>query len=349
MGAVFSEEAHEDNRKFALKQSGLQLDSAEDVAEGVAKLLERKDQVTEVVLSKNSYGVDACASIGSALSQCPGLQVANLSDIFTGRVKSILNPSLRNLAEGLMPCRDLIELDLSDNAFGPDGVRAFSFLIEASQQLKVLKVNNNGLGIEGGTLLAEAITRAEGMKLTLFSAGRNRLEDHGTREISRALGSMESLRQISLYQNGIREEGMISLFEAFDHNPDLQVIEIQDNLLSSEYVYTAFANSLSKLQFVSILNIGDSNLKDEGARAILGALAQTSPHLLELHMEFNDLEDRSTANLLIEMLPSKPQLERVNLKGNEFDEDTRQALADAFEAAEKPDALDDFDSEDEDS
>mmetsp|Transcript_14295 Transcript_14295/g.26932 ORF Transcript_14295/g.26932 Transcript_14295/m.26932 type:complete len:350 (+) Transcript_14295:34-1083(+) len=347
MGAVFSEEAHEDNRKFALAQSGLQLDTAEDVAEGVSKLLERKDDVLEVVLSKNSYGVEACASVRDALSQCVNLQIANLSDIFTGRVKSILNPALRNLAEGLLPCRELVELDLSDNAFGPDGVRAFSFLIEASPQLKILKVNNNGLGIEGGTLLAESIGRCEGMQLNVFSAGRNRLEDQGTREISRVLKRMGSLKQISLYQNGIREEGMIALFDAFESNLELQIIEIQDNLLNKEQVYTALASALSKLQFISILNIGDSNLKDEGARAVLNSISQTSPHLLELHMEFNELEERATANLIIEMLPSKPQLERVNLKGNEFDEETRQALADAFEGAEKPDALDDFDSEEE--
>jgi Ran GTPase-activating protein 1 len=347
MGAIFSEEAQEDSRKFTISQSGLQLDTAEDVAAGVAKLLEAKDQVAEVVLSKNSYGIEATQSIGNALSQCPGLQVVNLSDIFTGRVKSVLNPALRNLAEGLMPCRDLVELDLSDNAFGPDGVRAFSFLIEASPQLKVLKVNNNGLGVEGGSLLAAALLTCEGIQLTSFSAGRNRLEDVGTRELARAFRTMKSLRQISLYQNAIRGEGMVSLFEAFNECGDLQIIEIQDNFLSEESVYTGLAASLLKLQYVSILNIGDCNLQDEGAQAVLKALSQTSPHMLELHLEHNELSARSTADLLIELLPSKPQLEKVSLKGNEFDEETQQALLEAFEAVEKTGALDDFESEEE--
>lgn len=48
-------------------------------------------------------------------------------------------------------CR-LVELDLSDNAFGPDGVRACLDLLSSSAaySLQILKFNNNGLGIGGG-------------------------------------------------------------------------------------------------------------------------------------------------------------------------------------------------------
>lgn len=54
----------------------------------------------------------------------------------------------------------LTELDLSDNAFGPDGVKACVRLLTscACYSLTTLKLNNNGLGIGGGkvgiTLLA---------------------------------------------------------------------------------------------------------------------------------------------------------------------------------------------------
>jgi Ran GTPase-activating protein 1 len=78
----------------------------------------------------------------------------------------------------------MIELDLSDNAFGPDGVIAVSFLVEASPQLKVLKLNNNGLGSLGGLYLAQSLLLCESMNLHIFSAGRNRLEDAGTRDLA---------------------------------------------------------------------------------------------------------------------------------------------------------------------
>lgn len=46
----------------------------------------------------------------------------------------------------------LNELDLSDNAFGPDGVKAIKKLLTSPvcYSLQVLKLNNNGLGIGGG-------------------------------------------------------------------------------------------------------------------------------------------------------------------------------------------------------
>ncbi len=46
----------------------------------------------------------------------------------------------------------LKELDLSDNAFGPDGVKAIKKLLmsRACFSLQTLKLNNNGLGIGGG-------------------------------------------------------------------------------------------------------------------------------------------------------------------------------------------------------
>lgn len=45
-----------------------------------------------------------------------------------------------------------MELDLSDNAFGPDGVRGFEALLKspACYTLRELKLNNCGMGIGGG-------------------------------------------------------------------------------------------------------------------------------------------------------------------------------------------------------
>ena len=48
----------------------------------------------------------------------------------------------------------LTELDLSDNAFGPAGVEAITTLLTSPScfSLKVLKLNNNGLGSKGGSV-----------------------------------------------------------------------------------------------------------------------------------------------------------------------------------------------------
>lgn len=46
----------------------------------------------------------------------------------------------------------LTELDLSDNAFGPNGMKGLVDLLPSAScfTLQVLKLNNNGLGPQGG-------------------------------------------------------------------------------------------------------------------------------------------------------------------------------------------------------
>ena len=57
-----------------------------------------------------------------------------------------------------------MELDLSDNAFGPDGVRGFEALLKspACYTLQELKLNNCGMGIGGGKVRVDSFL---GMKL----------------------------------------------------------------------------------------------------------------------------------------------------------------------------------------
>ena len=57
------------------------------------------------------------------------------------------------LCTGLMVAKaNLVELDLSDNAFGPNGMNGLTDFLRSSScySLRELRLNNNGLGIQGG-------------------------------------------------------------------------------------------------------------------------------------------------------------------------------------------------------
>ena len=72
------------------------------------------------------------------------------------RLRAELPKSLEVMAVSLLP-KQLIEIDLSDNAFGPDGIRAFECLLKEDKNLRILKVTNCGLGPEGGEMIASAL------------------------------------------------------------------------------------------------------------------------------------------------------------------------------------------------
>jgi Ran GTPase-activating protein 1 len=53
--------------------------------------------------------------------------------------------------------KPVTELILSDNAFGPDGIKSFSKFLEECPSLEILNVSNCGVGPEGCTMLADAL------------------------------------------------------------------------------------------------------------------------------------------------------------------------------------------------
>lgn len=67
-----------------------------------------------------------------------------------------------SLGDGLIAAgARLVELDLSENAFGPAGVEGVTSLLtsEVCYTLKVLKFNNNGLGIGGGKVRSPPLVK----------------------------------------------------------------------------------------------------------------------------------------------------------------------------------------------
>lgn len=73
--------------------------------------------------------------------------------MFTTRLKTEVPPSLIKLTQGLITngCH-IVELNLSDNAFGPIGVEGLKTFLSSSAcfTLEELRLNNCGMGIGGG-------------------------------------------------------------------------------------------------------------------------------------------------------------------------------------------------------
>ncbi|KAL8221847.1 UNVERIFIED_CONTAM: Ran GTPase-activating protein 1 [Gekko kuhli] len=166
-------------------------------AEEVIKEIEEFDGMEALRLEGNTVGVEAAKVIAKALEKKPELKRCHWSDMFTGRLRSEIPAALISLGEALVSAGcQLVELDLSDNAFGPDGVRGFEALLKspACFTLQELKLNNCGMGIGGGKILAGALqechrkSNAQGKPLALkvFVAGRNRLENDGATALAEA-------------------------------------------------------------------------------------------------------------------------------------------------------------------
>lgn len=88
------------------------------------------------------------------MGECYSLVVANFSDMFVGRTKELVLEGVRALCDGLVKCRELEEINFSDNAIGFDCMPGLQVLLENGVSIKRVSFDNNGLDKEAGALLA---------------------------------------------------------------------------------------------------------------------------------------------------------------------------------------------------
>jgi Ran GTPase-activating protein 1 len=148
------------------------------------EIKKNKDNITGIELSSNSLGYEVAKALGNEIKLLDNLEVVNYRDIFVSRLKTDLPKSLFELVNAI-DVKNIRILDLSDNAFGPIGVKSFDFFLKKTTSLKELYVENNGLGPEGSEMLANSLLENDNLKLEVISINRNRLENKGAIAIAK--------------------------------------------------------------------------------------------------------------------------------------------------------------------
>ncbi|RUS14724.1 hypothetical protein BC938DRAFT_477259 [Jimgerdemannia flammicorona] len=106
-----------------------------------------------------------------------------------------------------------------------------------ARSLQILRLNNNGLGVGGGTMIAKVLlANAEKAhadnrvsSLRTIICGRNRLEDGSSEALANAFAAHGTLVEVCMPQNGIRSDGIRHLTRGLFKNPNLRVLDLQDN------------------------------------------------------------------------------------------------------------------------
>ncbi|KAF2724438.1 RNI-like protein [Polychaeton citri CBS 116435] len=315
---------------FSLEGKVLKLDSAEDLYKHVQPLKDSGD-VEEVRFQGNTLGVEACKALAAILETKQSLRIANLADIFTGRLLSEIPTAIDALLKALLKCPNLHTINLNDNAFGLNTVEPLRPFLSQHAPLQHLYLNNNGLGPQAGMYVAEALTalaekkeKAGAPPLETVICGRNRLETGSMAAWSKAYEANKHVKVIRMVQNGIRQEGIALLLSAgLAHCSQLEVLDLQDN------TFTALASKtlsavLPKLGAIKELAVGDCLLSARGGRYLGVALAKgTNAKLEVLRLQYNEIDEKGLKAITeaVESESSLPRLRRVELNGNKFNED----------------------------
>lgn len=313
----------------------LKLDTEKD-AEPVVEAIRKCPNMTFLRLEGNTMGVEAAKAIAKVLESQPDFKKAFWKDMFTGRLKDEIPKALNYLSSGIiLSGAKLVELDLSDNAFGPVGIKGILVLLtsESCYSLQVLKLNNNGLGIGGGKMLAEALlechkkskTNNTPFSLKTFVCGRNRLENEGSKELAKVFEALGTLEIICMPQNGINHEGISALSNSFSINTNLKEINLNDNICTEKGA-KALAKCISSLPNLEIINFGDCLIKTEGAKALAESLKSNNV-LKELNLGFNEI-GLEGGIAITKVMSNKKFLQKLDLDGNSFGTDGCKEIQD---------------------
>ena len=319
---------------FSLEGKGLKLDTAEDLESHVKPLIESTD-FTDVRLGGNTYGVSASERLAAILSTQKNLQTAELADIFTSRVLSEIPKALTALLNALLEIQTLHTVNLSDNAFGLNTQAPLVDFLSRHVPLRHLILNNNGLGPDAGTYVANALTelakrkqeaRKEGKDVPLLESvvcGRNRLENGSMEAWARAYEAhADGIRLVKMTQNGIRQEGMSFLFQyGLRHAKVLEVLDLQDNTFTI-MASAALASVLENWPYLRELGVSDCLLSARGGLKVAKALANGKNVNLEtLRLQYNEINAEGVKHYLHAAKFTLPVLRRIELNGNRFLED----------------------------
>lgn len=338
---------HVGDGELSYKGLGLKLDTEESVEELVREIDQYQD-LRALRLEGNTLGVEAAQAIAKALEKKDQLQKCYWSDMFTGRLRSEIPTALRSLGGALM-CAGarLTELDLSDNAFGPDGVKGIEQLLKSPScyTLRELRLNNCGMGIGGGKILADALIECHRessalgapLKLKVFIAGRNRLENEGASALAKAFKLMGSLEEVHLPQNGINYTGVTALALAMRHNPELRVLNFNDNTFTKRGTM-AMAQALKHLRNIEAINFGDCLVRSEGAIALAAVLRDGLPIIRDLNLSFGELTE-AAALVVAQAVTEKSYMEKLDLNGNCLGEEGCEALREVMENKDRGEML----------
>ncbi|XP_010936919.1 RAN GTPase-activating protein 1 [Elaeis guineensis] len=300
---------------------------AEEARELLSPLTEKADLYTKICFSNRSFGIDAALVAEPILTSLKEqLKEVDLSDIVAGRPEDEALEVMRIFSSALEGCV-LRYLNLSDNALGEKGVRAFGALLKSQNSLEELYVMNDGISEEAAKALNELVPSTEKIKILHFH--NNMTGDEGAAAISQILKRSPALEDFRCSSTRVASEGGIALSEALEACTHLKKLDLRDNIFGVD-AGIALSKTVGKLAGLTEVYLSYLNLEDEGAVAIANALKQSAPSLDVLEIAGNEITAKA-APALVECVVSKQFLRKLNLSENELKDEGAVLIGKALE------------------
>ncbi|XP_066322138.1 RAN GTPase-activating protein 2-like [Miscanthus floridulus] len=300
---------------------------ADEAKELLSPLTKPGNSYKRICLSNRSFGIGAANVAGPILEAVKNqLTEVDISDFVAGRPEDEALDVMRIFSKALEGSV-LRYLNISDNALGEKGVRAFSELLKSQESLEELYVMNDGISEEAAKALSELIPATEKLKVLHFH--NNMTGDEGAIYIAEMVKRSPNVESFRCSATRIGSDGGVALSEALGTCTRLKKLDLRDNLFGVD-AGLALSETLPKLPDLVELYLSDLNLENEGTKAIANALKQSAPQLEVLEMAGNEINARAAPNLA-ECLTAMQSLKKLTLAENELKDHGAVIIAKSLE------------------
>nr|CCG20310.1 Ran GTPase activating protein 2 [Solanum gourlayi] len=300
---------------------------AEEAQELLKPLKEPGNSYSKICFSNRSFGVDAARIAGPILAALKDqLKEVDLSDFVAGRNEAEALDVMNIFSEALEGS-NLKILNLSDNALGEKGVRAFGKLLQSQTNLEELFLMNDGISQEAANAVSELVPSTEKLKVLHFH--NNMTGDEGAVAIAEIVKCSHLLEDFRCSSTRVGSEGGSVLCEALGMCSHLKKLDLRDNMFGPE-VGLVLCKALSKHENLTEIYLSYLNLEDEGAIAIANSLKDSAPSLAVLEMAGNDITAEA-ASAIASCIAAKQLLAKLSLGENELKDEGAIQIAKALE------------------
>lgn len=302
--------------------------TAEEAVDLLKPLKEPGNSYTKICFSNRSFGLDAAGVAEPILlSVKDQLTEVDLSDFVAGRPELEALEVMNIFSSALEGC-NLRYLNLSNNALGEKGVRAFEVLLKSQNNLEELYLINDGISEEAARAVCELIPSTEKLKVLQFH--NNMTGDEGAVAIAEIVKRSTVLEDFRCSSTRVGSEGGVALAEALGSCSHLKRLDLRDNMFGVE-AGVALSKALYAFADLTEVYLSYLNLEDEGAEALANALKESAASLEVLEMAGNDITAKG-ASSLAGCIAEKQFLAKLNLAENELKDEGAILVAKAIDA-----------------
>ncbi|XVE81562.1 hypothetical protein DITRI_Ditri15bG0074800 [Diplodiscus trichospermus] len=299
-----------------------------DEAENLLRpLTEPGNSYTKICFSNRSFGTGAARVAEPILVSLKNqLKEVDLSDFIAGRSEAEALEVI-NIFSAALEGSVLKSLNLSNNALGEKGVRAFGALLKSQSCLEELYLMNDGISEEAARAVSELIPSTEKLKVLHFH--NNMTGDEGALAISDVVKRSLLLEDFRCSSTRVGSKGGFALSEALESCTHLKKLDLRDNMFGVE-AGVALSKALARHLHLVEVYLSYLNLEDEGAIAVANALKESASSLEVLDMAGNDITADAAPNIAA-CVRAKQHLTKLNLAENELKDEGTIQISKALE------------------